>query len=787
MIPHLHAFKHWFPNNLAWLKKKWKAIKRLALGLLAGLLLFLLADLLFPLDAHIGYSPLVLAADGSLMNASLSDEEQWCMKTTAQEVDPKLIQCILYKEDRWFYYHPGVNLIAIARAIVQNTLHMRRMSGASTITMQVARMLQPGKRTFATKLREIFRSLQLELHYSKSQILDLYLNLLPYGGNIRGIKAACYLYLGQSAASLSEAQIAALVVIPNSPNLYRPGMQSEALLAKRNQWIERFTRKGIFSGREKEDALREPITTVRSAPPHKIPHLARLLTQRYPEDAIFHTYINPRYQDFVENLLSETMRSYRGLGIGNSAVIVLDNHRHTAIAYAGSASFDEAQYAGQVDGVQALRSPGSTLKPWLYSLCFDRGLITPLTMLEDIPRNYSGFRPQNFDETFRGRIPAAQALALSLNLPAVELANEYGVDEMKQKLAQAGLGWVAANQKKVGLSLILGGCGATLQELASLFEAFANNGNACGSRLCEEEAATRPIHLFSKEAAWMTTEILTGLHRPDLPEHFDNTANLPHIAWKTGTSYGRRDAWAIGFNPDYTVGVWVGNFDGRGVAELTGSDFATPVLFKIFNYLQYNQHPTWFVRPKNLDFRIVCTETGLPPGEKCSSLAMDDFIPAVSPNRKCNHLVQVMVSADSSMSYCHDCLPANNYRLKWYPQLSPSLISFYNEQQIPYQKIPPHNPACTHVYSDGRPTITSPDNGKEYLLVQGAGQQIQLSCSAQADAQKVFWYVDDHFVKACSPSEKVFITPGGGTLKVSCCDDKGRNSDVHIKVTFVAQ
>jgi penicillin-binding protein 1C len=761
------------------------SLRRGIYGLLAFLFLLLLVDFIFPLRTGIPYSRLLLSADDKLLNASLSKDQQWRMKAGLKEVNPLLIKTLIFKEDRWFHFHPGVNPVSLTRALFQNISHGKRVSGASTISMQVVRMLEPRPRTLLSKLIEIFRAFQLEMHHSKDEILDLYINLLPYGGNIQGIKAASFLYFGMEPQALSPAQIVTLTVIPNDPGHLRPGMQNGKLLNERNRWLKRLRSEGLFGDEQLRDALSEPLSLSRYEAPRQVPHLARLLAARYPEETVIHTWIDAGIQDFIQNTLSEEVRMFRGLGVGNAAVVLIDNRNHTLVAYAGSAGFNEAAFQGQVDGASSLRSPGSALKPFLYALAMDRGLITPKTMLQDIPRNFNGYRPRNYDEIFRGRLTASQALSLSLNVPAVDLANRVGVEVFNDKLGRGGLRWIAERRQQLGLSVVLGGCGVTLTELTDLYSCLANGGVRFPVRLTRDQATAPGDTLFSPEATWMTTEILTGLKRPDLPNSFDNSVNMPHIAWKTGTSYGRRDAWSIGYNPDYTVGVWVGNFDGTGIPELSGADFATPLLFRIFNTLCYNRKPAWFKRPAGLDFRLVCSESGLPPGDSCIHTVMDDFIPAVSPNRKCDHLISVFVNADESVSYCRSCLPDFGYHLASFPNLSPELLAFYADEQIPYHKIPPHNPGCSRIYHNDYPLITSLADGKEYILYAAAKQQLQLACTASSDVNKVYWYINDKFLAEGSRGQKLFFTPEAGQIKISCSDDKGRNTDIRIIVRFL--
>jgi penicillin-binding protein 1C len=335
------------------------------------------------------------------------------------------------------------------------------------------------------------------------------------------------------------------------------------------------------------------------------------------------------------------------------------------------------------------------------------------------------------------------------------------------------------------LSVVLGGCGVTLTELTGMFSSFANNGIHYPLHFIKNEEETPMDTLFSPQSSWLITDMLTNLKRPDLPNNFESSIHLPHIAWKTGTSYGRRDAWSIGYNPDFTVGVWVGNFNGSGVADLSGSESATPLMFRIFSMLTVNRQSKWFVQPAGLDFRLVCSESGLPPNEFCENLVMDYYIPSVSPNRKCNHKVEVFTDPAGTVSYCRSCLPESGYRNEFFPNLPAGLIAFYEEEQVPFKRIPPHNPACSRVYKDENPAITSLNDEKEYILYAASHQQLQLACAAAADVSKVYWYIDNKFFRAATVSEKLFFTPTAGTIKISCCDDKGRNTDIRVKVTFL--
>ena len=780
----VERFMHRLKKLFHWLfHKKWI---RLSIYLSGGILsAFLLLNVIFPLRINLHYSQIVTASDGSVLHAFLSSDDKWRMKTELPEITPTLKKAIIYKEDKYFYYHPGVNPVAILRAAVNNLLQSKKTSGASTITMQVARMLEPKSRTYANKTVEIFRAFQLEWKFSKAEILQLYLNLVPYGSNIEGVKSAALIYFQQPPDYLSLAQTVALTIIPNRPSSLVIGNDNALIVQERNKWLQRFARDKVFPKEEIEDALQEPLNEVRHNVPSLAPHLSLRLARMHREKAIIHSCIDKKKQEKTENIAFNYVKRIHYMGITNCAVLVINNKRNSVEAYLGSADFYNAGDQGQVDGVRAVRSPGSTLKPFLYAIGFDRGIITPKSVIADVPVNVRGYQPQNYDKEFRGNITVETALANSLNVPAVKMLELLGVQTFVTQMKLAGFKQVAADKDKLGLSVILGGCGVKLEELTNLYACFADKGIYRKIKWTQEVSQPDSFRLLSEASAFMTTEILTQHLRPDLPNNYESSLHLPKVAWKTGTSYGRRDAWSIGYNKEYTIGVWVGNFSGNGIPELTGADIATPLLFDLFNNLSYNSANDWFKMPSSLDFRFVCAESGLLPGDFCTEQVMDYFIPGVSTMQKCNHLKEVFVSADESISYCRNCLPENGYKKKWYPNLLPEVVSFYEFQKLPYEKVPPHNPGCSRIYAENAPAITSPVDGLEYLLEKDEEQQLQLTCHADNEVKTVYWYINNRFYATAGAHEKVFFTPEAGTVKISCTDDKGRNSDISIVVQYL--
>ncbi|HEY6063598.1 MAG TPA: penicillin-binding protein 1C, partial [Chitinophagaceae bacterium] len=520
------------------------------------------------------------------------------MKTELDEISPLLRKTIIAKEDRHFYSHPGVNPFAVIRAFFSNIFHMRRMSGASTITMQVAKMLEPSKRNIWSKFREMFRAFQLELKYSKKEILQMYLNLVPYGGNIEGVKAASLLYFKKNPDHLSLAEITALSIIPNKPGIMIPGKNNDFIVKERNRWLEKFAERKVFTKKEIEDALAEPLTATRGSVPHYIPQLSYKLKKQGGD--IIKTNINMNTQLKTEKLVEDYVRIQRLKNIKNAAVVIIDNKTHKVITYVGSSDFNDTTDGGQVNGADAVRQPGSTLKPLMYAMCFDEGLLTPKTVITDVAVNYAGYAPENYDEKYNGYVTIEYALEHSLNIPAVKSLRLLGHEKLIQKLSDCNFKQIQKDRRKLGLSLILGGCGTTLEELTGLFSAFANDGRYISPAYIQNDTSRSGRDgqiLISPAANFMMTEILSKVNRPDFPLNWTATERMPKIAWKTGTSYGRKDAWSIGYNKNYTVGIWTGNFSGVGVADLSGANIATPLLFKIFNTIDYDSDEEWFTQP----------------------------------------------------------------------------------------------------------------------------------------------------------------------------------------------
>ena len=729
------------------------------------ILVLLLLDLFFPVPVVKQYSKEIIASDGKLLTAYLTDDDKWRMN----------------KEDNWFYWHWGVNPVSIIRALYTNITTGKRVSGASTITMQVARMLEPKERNYFSKLIEVLRAFQLEIHYSKKEILELYLNLLPYGGNIEGVKAASYIYFNRPPKQLSLSQSILLCVIPNDPNSLRLDRSTKRALKMRDKWIERFIGENVFPKQDLKDALSEPVYVNRYALPDLAPHFTYFVKEHFNGDKIQST-LNLKIQNTAQALLWNYVNRVSSKGVSNGAVIIIDNKNSSVVGYCGSSNFYDDAKSGQVNGITAVRSPGSTLKPALYAYAFDQGVLTPKMRLFDIPTDFNGYEPENYDLKYYGNVTADFALLNSLNIPAVRLLKKTGLNNFTGLLEQCGFKDISKRKKKLGLSVILGGCGVTLEELTRLYSAFAKKGYLYSLRYLKNEKNNNGIELFSASSSFLIANILSGSTRNSLLKNLEFTGHTK-FAWKTGTSYGKRDAWAIGFNKNYTIGVWLGNFSGEGSPHLSGAEMAVPLLFDLFEAIDRSTD-NWFEQPEKVVEREVCAETGLLPSLYCPVTTTDYYIENVSHNNVCDVHKPIYVNLDETIQYCTECLPTTGFKKKTYPIYDPQLTVWFLQNGIQFEKPPPHNQDCDANFPNKGPQIVSPSQDYEYLIEENSGQELLLLAVSDATVKTHYWFVNDNYYKECKPVEKIFLHPQTGNLNITCLDDKGRNESVTVHVKY---
>jgi penicillin-binding protein 1C len=529
-----------------------------------------------PLGEHLSYSTLVVDRDGRLLRPYTTPEGRWRLPATRDDVDPRLVAMLLAYEDKRFPGHHGVDVLALARAAQQLVTSGRIVSGASTLTMQLARLLEPrAERSFTAKLRQMVRAIEIERRLSKDEILALYFSLAPYGGNLEGIRAASLAYFGKEPRRLTLGQMALLVALPQSPEQRRPDRSLEAARSARNRVLDRVAAAGAVPADEIERAKQEPVPAGRRPMPTLAPHSADAAVAAVPARRIHRLTIDATLQKALEDLARDRARA---LGPDLSiAILAVDHGSGEVLARVASADYFDTRRAGQVDMTQAMRSPGSTLKPFIYGLGFEDGLVHPESMIDDRPVRYGSYAPENFDLTFQGTVTVRRTLQMSLNVPAVAVLDKVGASRFTARLAQAGGALVLPKGEVPGLAMGLGGVGINLQDLVGLYAGLARLGTAIPltERLDDAEQAQVPLRLLDPVAAWYVGNVLLGTPPPE------NAAG-GRIAYKTGTSYGYRDAWAVGFDGKRTIGVWVGRPDGTPVPGLIGRSAAAPILFDAF-------------------------------------------------------------------------------------------------------------------------------------------------------------------------------------------------------------
>lgn len=589
-------------------------VLRWALGAVLLLVALLwLADRIWPLPLpKDDLARVVLAEDGTPLWRFADANGVWRYPVQTSEVSPYYLDALLTYEDRWFYQHPGINPLALARATWQNLTGARVVSGGSTLSMQVARLLDPHSRTFYGKLRQLWRTAQLEWHLSKEEILNLYLNRAPFGGTLQGVAAASWAYLGKSPAQLTHAEAALLAVLPQAPSRLRPDRHPQRAQHARDKVLRRLAEFQVWPPSAVDEALEEPLLLAPRLEPSLAPLLARRLN-RPDSPPLIRTTLDATLQRRLEDLLLGWRA--RLPEHTSAAILVVEEETMAVRAYLGSVDINDARRFGHVDMISALRSPGSTLKPFLYGMALDEGLIHSESLLQDVPRRYGDYRPGNFSMGFTGAVPASTALSSSLNLPAVQLLEAYGPKRFAAQMRIGGIPLALPALAEPNLALILGGAGSRLEDLVSGYSAFARDGRSATIRL-QPDDVLRERPMLSPGAAWIVRRILSGQARPDRDPRAE-LVQRPVLAWKTGTSYGFRDAWAIGVGPRYLIGVWIGRPDGTPVPGQFGLASAAPLMLQVHDVLTNRDSQRGITAPvkavpANVGVAAICWPLGQP-------------------------------------------------------------------------------------------------------------------------------------------------------------------------------
>jgi penicillin-binding protein 1C len=784
----IEKIKHWISQN------------RIKTGVLSALLLVWLFCLPRPLF-RVPYSSTIEDQYGQLLSARIASDGQWRMYPSDSLPD-KYITCLTRFEDRWFWYHPGVNPVSLVQAAMTNLNRGGIKRGGSTLTMQTIRLARGNPdRTIWEKMREIMMATRLELTWSKRSILRMYAAHAPFGGNIVGLDAAAWRYFQTKPTDLSWAQCATLAVLPNSPGLIHPGRNRDALRAKRNQLLLNLHQSGSISEQTYELALHEPLPEA----PQPIPNLAPHLLTRLEREAAkkgeklcrFTTTLSAEMQQNVSTSLQYFAQLYRGNGVNNLSAVVMRVQDGAVLAYVGNVGSDRKDHHPDVDLLSSVRSTGSIMKPFLYSMALQDGRILPQSLLTDVPTIMAGYKPENYKSTYDGAVPAGKALIRSLNIPFVLALSDYGVARFQQNLKRLGLTTMNKSAEHYGLSLILGGAEANLVELVAAYSGMARtltDFTANQSRYADaafgqvkfrqESSVAQPVTrrdapFLSAGVIYTTFEQMRRLERPDDSGEWELFQTPRQVAWKTGTSYGFRDAWAIGVTPEYVVGIWVGNADGEGRPGLIGLHTAAPVLFRTIEQLPATN---WFDPPyDDLRFISTCRRSGNRSTEYCAELD-SSWVPAVSLNGPgCTHCSMLHLDATEQWQVREECnLSGGALVHKPWFCLPPDQEAWFRLRNPWYQAPPPVHPACASSIGSSAENqemrITYPSAGARLIVpknLSGEKSKVVMQVSHRRSEAQVYWHLDGQYLGTTRQFHEWAVEPSVGKHQLTVVDEKG--------------
>lgn len=721
---------------------------------------------------------------GKLLHLALTPDSKYRIYTPLDEISPALIEATLTLEDRHFYVHPGVNPFSILRA-AWGVVSGSAKGGGSTITMQLSRLRDDlHTRTPWGKAWQMVRAVQMERHHSKDAILEAYLNQAPYGGNVEGVGTASLLWCGKTALNLTMREAVALSVLPQSPTTRRPrttGTNPSLASAQHRLWERLLQERGLPA-----DPLDSAFTLRQLlAVPREAPHLARRLFAQMPTENRFESGVpvqctlNAERQRGVEQAVDDYVDRKREVGITNACALLVHAPSREVLAYVGSSRFLDNSIQGQVDGVMARRSPGSALKPFIYALAMQQGLIHPHTLLRDGRRAFGNYNPENFDRNFAGPIAAKDALYHSRNIPAVSLAQRLTAPGLYGFLKDAGVA-LPQPTEFYGLALPLGGGEVSMEELAELYALLASDGCARRVKLMRDDAMPQRSELLTAEARYLTREMLRSREGETV---MDDQA----VTWKTGTSHGFRDAWAAGIRGDYVLVVWIGNFNGKANPAFVARECAAPLLFEIFRHLRLPMNRA--SRPTGVAKVGLCAVSGGFPTPHCQHRIQGGFIPGVSPITPCDIHREVLIDSHSGLRVARDD-GSRKLTHEVFEFWSPDLLEMFKMAGVPRKTPPPmeSNPASlTSADSGALPKIVSPQSALVYTLQASdpSRQRIPLRADTAPGVNRVFWFAGSRFLGTSDPATPVMWTASAGNWQVHVLDDQGRSAAVEIHVEMV--
>jgi penicillin-binding protein 1C len=735
--------------------------------------------------------------EGKLLSAKIADDGQWRFPST-DSIPYKYVKSLVLFEDKRFYRHAGVDPLALGRAFRQNVKTKRVVSGGSTVTMQVIRMMQDNPpRTVWQKMREAVLATRLELRCSKDEILSLYAANAPFGGNVVGIVAASWRYFGREPNELSWAEAATLAVLPNAPSLIHPGRNRGKLMNKRNNLLDKLYETGVISREDCSLAKDEPLPEQPLPLPNAAPHLLGRIAASHKGKRI-RTTLNHSLQQKVNHIVRNHAASFRTNYIYNMAVVVAEAETGNIVAYVGNVyDRDNTAYGNRVDVITAPRSTGSILKPFLYAAMLDQGKLLPDALVADIPVQIRNFSPENFSRTYDGAVPAHRALERSLNVPSVRMLQSFGVEKFHLLLRTLGMGTLTKPAEHYGLTLILGGAEGTLWDITGMYAEMSRTlmhytersgmydpadrhglnfyaGLSTHMQLHTPAANMETTAPIEAGAIWQTVQALADVNRPEEEATWKVFSSSQKIAWKTGTSYGHRDAWAVGMTPDYVVGVWAGNASGEGRPALTGVNYAAPVLFDVFAQLP---HGKWFSMPYDDMLKIaVCRKSGYRASLICDEVDTVWVAKAGIETDPCPYHTVIHLSDDRKYRVNSECASVNNMvHVPWFV-LPPAQEWYYKSRNMDYKPLPPIHPDCIVSEGQRQMELIYPQQNISVVLprqLDGFQGKIVFRAAHRRSSAVIFWHIDNQFIGSTQPPHQLPVAPDVGKHRLTLVDNEG--------------
>jgi penicillin-binding protein 1C len=732
-----------------------------------------------PAALHPESSFIVRYEDGDILRAYLTADEKWRIWMPLTEMDPRLVAATVCYEDRYYWWHPGVNPGALARALYQNVRARRVRSGGSTITMQVARMAERKRRTVRSKILEMLRAVQYEARMGKRRILENYLNRAPYGGNYEGVASASLAYYGKAPTQLTASEIAYLVSLPQSPTQRKPGPRMDE--RARDRVLARLKQCGIVSESEYREALAADLPERVRGLPVRAPLTADYFRAKYGSPREAHTTLSRATQRLAENIVETHRLRIRALGAYNAAVVVMENETRKVRALVGTLDYWDEEHAGKMNAFDVERSPGSALKPFLYALALQEGEITTATLLEDIPAPVSGFLPANFSGTYRGLVTAEFALSHSLNYPFVRLLRQVSVEKFLALMDRLGLR--RPSSFEYGLTAITGGLEVRLLDLTNAYVTLGRGGRYGAARTLARGGLTER-KLLNPGAVTLTLEALSKREGRDAPRHLNLSEGRgrPVVYWKTGTSWGRRDAWSLGLTADYTVGVWVGNLSGRGSESIVGANAAGPLLFDLL-YALGSRTPKMPEADDDIETVEVCALSGMPRNEHCGEVKRVRVVRDRIPSRQCPFHRAFIVERKTGDLACPTKDDPEGALVQKVLAVVPSLARAL--MSLPPEPVPALASSCGGAPENTALQMLKPTSGATYLMTTGVrrASHIPLEAYTTEKSDRIYWFVNGRYVARTRSGETYRLSPEAGTLRIVAADSSGNTARATVTVS----